>query len=491
MRYFNTFALGLILAAPMAAKAGPILIAQGTLTGATDKSGLTETLENGVDKQNTLGGMGSGFAYAGGTTFLALPDRGPNATAYAGGIAVDNTQSYITRFQTMTMALTPNGGAGLPYLLTPQLDATTLFYSATPLAYGNVLGSGAPVENDASHYYFTGRSDNYDPAQSSTFAGNARFDPESIRVSGDGKSVFVSDEYGPYIRQFDRATGALIKTFALPNNLAVTTQKPFEKDYSGNVGETNSNTAGRTPNKGMEGLAITPDGKTLVGIMQAGLIQDNTNKDTKPVLRIVTVDIATGATKEYAYKLTVGSGVSEIVALNDHQFLIDERDGAGLGGDALTSKNPDAIKRLFLIDTNGATDVTNQTSASIVANNLFVTKSASPFLDVGAALVSSLGIAKGDVPSKIEGLAFGYDVDVNGTMMHTLWVTNDNDYLPDVSGPNKFYVFGFTDTDLRNAGFGPFIAQSIPEPSTWALMIGGFAFAGMAMRRRKASVRFA
>jgi hypothetical protein len=32
------------------------------------------------------------------------------------------------------------------------------------------------------------------------------------------------------------------------------------------------NTVGRTANKAMEGLAITPDGKTLVGIMQNALI---------------------------------------------------------------------------------------------------------------------------------------------------------------------------------------------------------------------------
>ena len=63
----------------------------------------------------------------------------------------------------------------------------------------------------------------------------------------------------------------------------------------------------------MEGLAITPDGKTLVGIMQASLEQDKKNS-----LRIVTIDIASGATHEYAYLLTTGSGVSEIVAVNDH-----------------------------------------------------------------------------------------------------------------------------------------------------------------------------
>jgi len=33
--------------------------------------------------------------------------------------------------------------------------------------------------------------------------------------------------------------------------------------------------------------------------------------------------------------------------------------------------------------------------------------------------------------------------------------------------------------------------SAVPEPATWAMMIGGFALAGAAMRRRKAEVRFA
>jgi hypothetical protein len=76
----------------------------------------------------------------------------------------------------------------------------------------------------------------------------------------------------------------------------------------------------------MEGLAITPDGKTLVGAMQAELIQDPKN-----LLRIVTIDIATGAPHEFGYLLSTGSGVSDIVAINDHQFLVYERDGLGNG----------------------------------------------------------------------------------------------------------------------------------------------------------------
>ena len=38
-----------------------------------------------------------------------------------------------------------------------------------------------------------------------------------------------------------------------------------------------------------------------------------------------------------------------------------------------------------------------------------------------------------------------------------------------------------------NITFG--LGTAVPEPEAWALMIGGLAFAGMAARRRRASVR--
>jgi hypothetical protein len=109
----------------------------GTLTGSTaganaDLSGLTGTLENGLPA-NILGGLGSGLAYAGGNTFLGVPDRGPNATHY--NSAVDDTVSYIARFQSITMNLTASG-SGLPFTLTPTLQSTTLLSSPTPLTYG-------------------------------------------------------------------------------------------------------------------------------------------------------------------------------------------------------------------------------------------------------------------------------------------------------------------------------------------------------------------
>lgn len=456
--------LGLVASLTMAgsADAAITLIARGALSGASDLSGLSGNLENGQSR-SILGGVGSGIAYAGGTTFLVVPDRGPNAIGYNG--AVDNTTSYISRFHTLDLGLTAAApGAALPFALAPTLTGTTLLYSPDPLNYGSGAGlglpSGAPGENAAGSYYFTGRSDNYGAG-----GADARFDPEAIRVSNDGKSVFISDEYGPYVRQFDRATGQLIRTFDLPGNLSIANPQPTE------AGELAANATGRTTNKGMEGLAITPDGKTLVGVMQAPLIQDNVDP-TKKLVRIVTIDIATGAAKEFAYKLTTGSGVSEILALNDHEFLVDERDGKGLG-DGSSAK----VKQIFKIDTAGAADITGLAGAAALA--AAVPKSAAPVLDLVTALGLN-GVDAAHVPAKIEGIAFGQDVVLNGQTLHTLYVTNDNDFVEGAAGPNQFFVFGFQDGDLPG-----FQAQAfVPEPGTWALMLAGFGLAGAALRRR-------
>src|SRR5947208_16878737 len=96
------FVLGSSILAPGARAID--LIAIGTISG-TYEDFATETagpLENGAPG-NRLGGIGSGLAYAGGTTFLALPDRGPNATPY--NRLIDDTVSYICRFQTLNLSL--------------------------------------------------------------------------------------------------------------------------------------------------------------------------------------------------------------------------------------------------------------------------------------------------------------------------------------------------------------------------------------------------
>jgi hypothetical protein len=94
------------------------------------------------------------------------------------------------------------------------------------------------------------------------------------------------------------------------------------------------NTSGRQANRGMEGLAISSDGRFLYGIMQNALLQDNglsagTTNRLGLNNRILKLDLVRGETHEYVYVLDAincGQGMSEILAINDHEFLVVERD---------------------------------------------------------------------------------------------------------------------------------------------------------------------
>lgn len=354
MRHFLPV-LALLLTAP-AVDAAPSLLAIAKIApDAADLSGRHAPLENGVPGDR-LGGFGSALAYAGGNTFLAVPDRGPNAAAW--NPAVDDTSSYVPRLLTFDMRLAPSTGA-LPFALTPTLTGTTLFYSPTPLIYGT---APVPDGNGPQRFYFTGRSDAYDPARDSADPAGARLDNEGLRLARDGQSVFVSDEYGPHIYRFDRATGKRLAVIAVPEG--------FEVAHPGQDGkaETAGNRSGRVANKGLEGLSITPDGAHLVAAMQSPLIQDGGVE--AGTTRIVVIDLKTGATKQYAYGLdevgTSGkpkySDISEIIAVNDHQFLVDEHDTKGLGNGKVAQ-----MKRLYLIDLDGAAEVSGLSGADALA----------------------------------------------------------------------------------------------------------------------------
>ncbi|BCQ27493.1 esterase-like activity of phytase family protein (plasmid) [Caballeronia sp. NK8] len=437
------------------------LIAIGELSGlVADRSKATAApLENGAPG-NLLGGLGSGLAYAGCDTFLATPDRGPNAISY--NKAIDDTASYINRFQTLILRLEAGGkGDALPYALNPKLVQTTLLHAREPLVYGDGAAygvpDGAPALNEKDHtHYFTGRSDNFTPTRSSTFPLDARFDPESIRVARDGASVFISDEYGPYLYRFDRRTGERVAAYRVPASFAVTKLAPVGND------EISENTSGRVANKGMEGLAISPDGDTLFGAMQSPLIQDGGTNGA--YTRILRIDLRTGKTAQFAYPLTnLGTDakpnyptISDIVAVSDHELLVDERDGKGLGDDSAA-----VFKRVFHVDLAGAQDV-SQASGEAGLKPYAIEKTL--FLDVVKAL--SVYFKPADIPAKIESLAFGPDVRIGGKLKHTLFIANDNDFLGTVTdtnhpngidNPNRFFVFAIDPADLPG-----YVAQRLP-----------------------------
>src|SRR5262245_65835674 len=125
--------------------------------------------------QATMGGFGSAIAYTGhDNVFLAAPDRGP----FDG---LTNTP-YLDRVHFLHIAL--NAGATFPNITTTLLDTRLLKKEGNT----NLVGDA--------------------------YAFDRRFDPEGVAIAPDG-SFYISDEYGPYVFQFNRQ-GHLVSRVSVP-----------------------------------------------------------------------------------------------------------------------------------------------------------------------------------------------------------------------------------------------------------------------------------
>jgi hypothetical protein len=266
--------------------------------------------------QLTGGSYGSSLAPVPGNPdeFFGLEDRGPNVES-ADGFAVEPMPSYdpaIARFAF-------NEGEAELVERIPLRDHDGHPFSGL---VNSENPTGEKVEN------LKGVTLAHDPDG---------YDPEGLVAMPDG-SFWVSDEYGPFITHFD-SEGREVQRLS-----------PFN-------GALPAELAHRVPNRGMEGLTLTPDGKTLVGMMQSGLQQADLpagadGKKNTPT-RIVTYNLYTHQVHEYLFMLDepgpLKTANSEITALSDNTFLIDERD----------SLFPSATgyKKLWEVNLEGATDV--------------------------------------------------------------------------------------------------------------------------------------
>ncbi len=362
------------------------LVGVGQFPGtATDLSGQLDRLENG-EPHNRLGGF-SALEYSGSAQrYVALPDRGPD----------DGATGYLCRYQLLDINVEPT--AAEPVHL--KLVDSVLFKDH----------SGRP---------FTGSSTAITASKS--VAG--RLDPEGFRFGRDG-TFYVSDEYGPQLIQFS-ATGKELKRFELPAHLLV--KHPAESKAE----ENELNDRGRSSNKGMEGLAISGDRQHLYGIMQQVLIQDGERDETgRPCgvnCRLVVVNTETGNTREFVYQLDDRTnGLNEIVAIDDSQFLVIERDGL-IGAEA-------KFKKIMKIDLTGATEIQNE--ERLPADGLpdhIRPVSKQVFIDF---LSPEHNLSAAQIPEKLEGLTFGQPLRDG---RNTLIISSDNDFNADV--PSLIYVF--------------------------------------------------
>lgn len=377
------------------------LIARGRLPGdGIDRSGLTDTLADGIP-HNLLGGL-SALEYSGhGTDYYALPDRGPH----------DGAVPYRCRFHVIRIELPAQTRLGQqsPAELSIQLRETHLLQSADAIPFvgdSSALGQMIPGHEQ-------------------------RLDPEGLRASSTGH-LYLSEEYGPTVREFD-ARGNLVRDLPVPPHFLV------EHPARSKDEEFATNAAGRQPNGGLEGLAISPSGARLFAIMQRPLLQDSLLRDDGKRVgifnRILEIDTRTGRTREFVYPLaSTSNGISEILAVNDQEFLVLERD---------SEKGAAArFKKIIHTRLGQATDVSHlQSLPADALPTTVIPVQKSDFLDL---LDPRFGLAGDSCPEKMEGLTFGPRL-ADGRSL--LIVGIDNDFV--AAQPSLFLAFSIAPQLLK------------------------------------------
>ncbi len=366
-----------------------------------------------VDAAPTAWGTNAGIAISGGygsalvvdtkdpSVFWIMTDRGPNtATPVANRLLfpLPNFTPTIGKFRLV--------GDSLRRIAVIDLKtAAGVNISGRP----NPAGQGATGETGVDA---TGAAITPDPDG---------MDSEGLALQKDG-TFWVSDEYGPHLVHFD-AGGRTIERI-----------NPFGSGTGGR--RLPLVLALRRPNRGMEGLAITPDDRTLVGAMQSPL--DNPTAAigrASNAYRIVTYDIASGASRTFVYEAdAVGNLISEIQAISATTFLVIERDGLFQGGSPVSTS-----KRVYRIDVSAATDISDPANAA--SGRLFggrvlealtpSERSANSITPVAKSLVYDLLTLPGGYPhDKLEGVTLvGRDL---------LVVSNDDDFGVVDGGASNF-----------------------------------------------------
>ncbi|BEP59579.1 esterase-like activity of phytase family protein [Variovorax sp. V213] len=250
-------------------------------------------------------------------------------------------------------------------------------------------------------------------------------DPEALRLRpGAGTLLWTSEGdvargFGPAFYESAR-DGRLLREFALP--------AMFNADVS--------QRRGPRDNLGLEGLALTPDGRHAWLAMENALIQDGPLPTTKAPggpCRLTRMDLETGqATRQIAYvpdaiplrPLIPGSyadnGISEVLMLDADRMLVLERAYATGAGNSL---------RLYEIDTRDATDVLESDTLAAGNHRPAAKTLVADFAQLGLSLLDNT-----------EGMCWGPALP-DGKRM--LMVVSDDNFNP--LQTTQFAAFEYTD----------------------------------------------
>lgn len=389
------------------------------------RSDMRDGLNPGKNMEIRNGGYGSSMT--GHPTianrFYALTDRGPNANY--------KTKTYGKGKTFPTPDYTPNIGLFelekdgsvklIKKIFLRRPDGTRV----TGLPNSSALGGTGetPYHNDGSPILKNGEkpfnndplSPDYNPVRVDDYG----IDSEGLVALADG-TFWVSDEYGPHIVHFDADGREIGRINAFKGDKRCKVYLPAEFAH-------------RRPNRGMEGLAVTPDEQTLVGIMQSTMYNPDRKVKKLDVTRIVTINPTSGKVHQYLYKQEKAQNAnSEIACVSTDKFLVIERDGHFL------SKDPKAQKCVYLIDLSTGTDLekihgknlNQDEKLGLLINGKTVEQTV---LEGGWEALSQVGIkpvSKKLAADMVKAVNYPHDK-MEGLWVindHTLGVLNDDDF---------------------------------------------------------------
>ena len=377
-------------------------------------------------------------------TIWLLPDRGYN---------VSGTIDYRPRLNRLEVVLTP---PARPEKMSPdELQHTVAARLADTILLTDA--AGAPLTGLDPIAGGIRAAANGMPPMPQGPNGRVALDSEGLVLARD-RSFFVSDEYGPYIYRFSpqgRMLGAI-----RPPDAFIPRRNGADHFSSNNPGSGQSAPVpanpdtGRQNNQGFEGLALTPDGKYLVAILQSATRQDGGDSpETRDHTRILYYDISTidrpVLAREHVVVLpafTTADGKrriaaqSELLALDETHFLLLCRDSDnGYGQKGATSR----YRRIELIDTSAATNIggTRYDGLEPVAPKGrrvggIVPAAGETFIDLNDnAELARFGLHNGppqdrnDLGEKWESMGLVPALDPDRPRDYFLFVANDNDFI--------------------------------------------------------------
>lgn len=407
-----------------------------------------------------------------------LPDRGYNSAP--------SFSNYAARIQKIDFTFRPARGSAFLHRPTPPDQFTFAYDAAGSVKFTCESADGFDVTTglvpDATTLLagkivpFVTVSDGTatPPAGGGRVIDRVALDAEALVLKADG-SGYIGDEYGANIYHFDRARkidGVITPPAAIQPHLPAGTLA-FSSEAN--------NVNGRRGNQGMEGVALSPDGTRLFGLLQSATLQDSgPGNQGRRHTRLLVYDVASNPlpsapVAEYVLRLPVlndtGSGApnrtaaqSEIVALDNTHLLVLARDSNGKG---TTSTLAPVFKSVLLVDLANATNIATLNGGAYDAEAGDITPvgatlaaGITPVAWVEAVnLLNSLQLAKfglnmnsgatadaNSLSEKWEGMALVPAHEGNGNA-YFLFVANDNDFISPATRMQNLAGTGITTVD--------------------------------------------